>query len=30
MVQKSGWIFTANQQTQNDMSNLRKTSHGIV
>ena len=30
MVQKSGWILTTNQQTQNDMSDLRQTIHGIV
>ena len=29
MVQKSGWIFTTNQQTQNDMSHLRQTTHRI-
>ena len=30
MVQKSGWIFTTNQQTQNNMPHLRQTTHGIV
>ena len=30
MVQKSGWIFTTNQQTQNDMCHIRQTTHGIV
>ena len=30
VVQKSGLIFTTNQQTQNDMSHLRQTTHGIV
>ena len=27
---KSGFIFTTNQQTQNDMFYLRQTTHGIV
>ena len=30
VVQKSKWIFTTNQQTQNDMSHLRQTTHSIV
>ena len=30
MVQKSGWIFTTNQQAQNDMSHLCQTTQSIV
>ena len=30
VVQKSRWMFTTNQQTQNDMSHLQQTTHGIV
>ena len=30
VVQKSGWIFATNQQTQNDMSYLLQTTHGIA
>ena len=29
VIQKSGWIFSANQQTQNDMSHSRQTTHDI-
>ena len=30
MINKSGWIFSRNQQTQNDMSHLRQTISGII
>ena len=30
VVQRFGWIFTTSTQTQNGMSHLSQTTHGIV